>query len=369
MSRVTLPPPVPGTRRVVLHVGAPKSGTTYLQSRLQASARTLAGADVHVPRPRPWDRWNGDPSFRAALDLLGEDWGGPSGHPDGAWSRLVAGLRPGTTVISHEILAGADDDVVRRARADLSGVDLHVVFTARDLGRALPAAWQESIKQGRKWSYGRFLARAQAGRVWFMRALDFPAVLGRWGAELPPENLHLVVVPPRGSAPGLLWERFCAASGIDPALAAAPRDALRRNPSLGVPEVQLLRLLNRRQGDAAHRDPERQYLLVDLIAEGALARRPSPRVVLPPEELPWVQERTAAWAAWARATGVDVVGDLGELEPEVGERFVDPDRLRPRKALEASLDALQVLLEEAVERKVPLRTRLQRRAERAVRPH
>lgn len=364
MSAVT-PTPRPTTRRVVLHVGAPKSGTTYLQSRLQGGARSLARAGVHVPQPRRWERWNGEPSFRAALDLLGEDWGGPPGHAEGAWDRLVAGLRPGTTVISHELLAGAPDDAVRRARADLADCDVHVVFTARDLGRALPAAWQESVKQGRPWKYARFLARAQEGRVWFMRALDFPAVLERWGTGLPRENLHLVVVPDRGAPRDLLWERFCAVLGVPPELAPVPPD-VRGNPSLGVPEVQLLRLLNRRAGGSAHRDPERQYLLTDLVAEGALARRSSPRVVLPPDQLPWVEERATAWADWARRAGIDVVGDLDELRPVSARPWVDPDRLRARKALDASLDALEVLVEEALARKLPLGTRLRRRAERTL---
>lgn len=364
MSAVT-PIARPTTRRVVLHVGAPKSGTTYLQSRLHSGAARLARVGVHVPQPRPWERWNGDPSFRAALDLLGEDWGGPPGHPDGMWDRLVAGLRPGTTVISHELLAGAPEDVVRRARADLADCDVHIVFTARDLGRALPAAWQESVKQGRSWKYARFLARAQVGRVWFMRALDFPAVLERWGQGLPPENLHLVVVPGPGAPRELLWQRFCTVLGVPPDLVPPPPD-VRGNPSLGVPEVQLLRLLNRRAGGSAHRDPERQYLLSDLVAEGALARRSSPRLVLPPDQRPWVEERTRTWTAWAQEAGIDVVGDLEELRPAWAGSWVDPDRLRPRKTLDASLDALEVLLEEALARKLPLATRLRRRAERTL---
>ena len=41
------------TRRVYLHVGAPKTGTTYLQDRLGRNARRLAAHDVHVPRLNP----------------------------------------------------------------------------------------------------------------------------------------------------------------------------------------------------------------------------------------------------------------------------------------------------------------------------
>ena len=55
--------------------------------------------------------------FRAALDLLGQDWGGAPGHAEGAWDAMVRRVRraDGTVVISHEILAR------RQARQDRQG--------------------------------------------------------------------------------------------------------------------------------------------------------------------------------------------------------------------------------------------------------
>ncbi len=75
-------------RKVFLHVGAPKTGTTYVQDRLALNARGLAEHAVHFPNKRLF----ADPTlfhFRAALDLLDQDWGGPSGHarvPGRRWS-------------------------------------------------------------------------------------------------------------------------------------------------------------------------------------------------------------------------------------------------------------------------------------------
>lgn len=174
------------SRRVYLHIGAPKTGTTYLQDRLSLNAKTLAAHDVHFPTTSPLVS-PGLAHFRGALDLLGQDWGGPPGHADGSWESLVRKVkkRTGTVVISHEILAPAAPGQVARAMRDLAGSEIHVVYTARDLGRQLPAAWQESIKQGRRWSYQRFLDRYQKGRTWFHRAFDVPRVLGTWGAGLP----------------------------------------------------------------------------------------------------------------------------------------------------------------------------------------
>ena len=153
------------SRKVYLHIGAPKTGTTYLQDRLSVNAKSLAEHGVHIPTTSALVS-PGLAQFRAALDLLGQDWGGTTGHAAGSWDALVRRVRrrDGTVVISHEILAPATPAQVAQAMRDLAGSEIHVVYTARDLGRQVPAAWQESVKQGRRWKYGRYLSRVVNGR-------------------------------------------------------------------------------------------------------------------------------------------------------------------------------------------------------------
>ena len=165
------------SRKVYLHIGAPKTGTTYVQDRLSLNAKNLARHDVHLPAAPLVD-----PAlfhFRAALDLLDQDWGGPAGHAEGGWQALVRKTRrrSGTVVVSHEILAPAQPHQVARAMRDLAGAEIHVVYSARDLARQVPAAWQESIKQGRSWTYASYLNRMERGKVWFSRAFDLPLSL------------------------------------------------------------------------------------------------------------------------------------------------------------------------------------------------
>ena len=166
----------------------------------------------------------------AALDLLGQDWGGVPGHAEGNWDALVKRVRrkSGTVIVSHEILAPARPEHVARAMADLEGCEVHVVYSARDLARAIPAAWQESIKQGRKWSYRKFVRKIRRGKPWFFRALDLPTVLATWGSGLPPERVHVVTVPHRPESercPATFRGRSCNRSA-DPWSADA--SALRR---------------------------------------------------------------------------------------------------------------------------------------------
>ena len=351
------------SRVVYLHVGAPKTGTTYIQDRLGLNTRSLAQHGVHVPTGSPLV----SPAlfqFRAALDLLGQDWGGEPGHASGAWGTLARKVRrrSGTVIVSHEILAPAAPDRVAKAMADLGDSEVHIVYSARDLARQLPAAWQESIKQGRKWSYRRFLNRSERGGSWFYRAFDLPSVLGTWGAGLPPERIHVLTVP-RSGAPDSdsLWLRFCRACGIDPGW--APVDSDRANRSLGVAETQVVRQLNRRINRATRREAEYDELIREMLAQDQLVRRSSAPVRLPPDRFDWAEAEAERWIEWLGGSGVDVVGDVEELRPQrpaADEKFRDPDKVRAKKQLRTAMDALAAMTQEAASRPDPGRQLVRR---------
>ncbi|WP_432477805.1 hypothetical protein [Nocardioides sp. GXQ0305] len=342
---------------VYLHIGAPKTGTTYLQDMLTRNASALADHDVHFPG-RSALVSPGLFQFRAALDLLGQDWGGAPGHAEGSWEALVRRVRrrTGTVVVSHEILAPAPPDQVARAMADL-GPDVHVVYTARDLGRQVPAAWQESIKQGRRWRYASFVRRMERGRTWFSRAFDLPTVLGRWGAHVPPEHVHLITLPPSGhSRPGDdLWHRFCRVVGIDPAW--APEQSTRSNVSLGVAEAAVLRRLNKQLDRRNRRVAAYDGLVRSMLAEDVLVQGESPRITLPPDAYEWVDRTTSTWLEWIEQAGIDVVGDVEELRPARPETpWRDPDQVSARKRSRVALNALAAMTVEAAKRPDPDQT-------------
>ncbi|CAM3283057.1 hypothetical protein NODU109028_09180 [Nocardioides dubius] len=343
--------------RVFLHIGAPKTGTTYLQDRLARNARRLARHGVHYPGRSVF----GDTSlfhFRAALDVLGADWGGPPGHADGAWEAMLRQVRRrgGTVVISHEILAPAPRERIRKVMADLAEHDVHVVYTARDLARQIPAGWQESIKQGSTWRFARYLRRVEAGGAWFMRAFDLPTVLDHWAEGLPPENVHVITVPGPDAPREELWHRFCSVVGIDPAW--APDDAERVNESMGIEETQVLRRLNRRLvagQPERRRSKEADLLLLQMVQQGGFAGGKR-RIELPPEHYPWAEAQAQRWVDWLAGSGVDVVGDLDDLRPAPpvpGAVWNDPDKPRRRQLARASIAALEAVTLEAARRPVP----------------
>jgi hypothetical protein len=204
------------------------------------------------------------------------------------------------------------------------------VYSARDYAGALASAWQESIKQGRRWSFARFLDLTQKQRGWWYRALDLPAVLAAWSAEVPATRLHVVTVP-RGQ--DLLWERFCEALGAEPSW--GPREPGVANPSLGVVETALLRRLNDTTG-RERADDRRAARITALLQAGGLAERRSPRLSLPPERYAWVRSEADRWTDWLTSHPVQVHGTLPDLlpaPPSATEPWDDPDTVDERDLL------------------------------------
>ena len=335
------------TKRVLLHVGTPKTGTSYLQDVLFRNRRRLADAGIRYPA----DRF--DAHFLAALDLMRLPWGGLETEAIGAWDRLAADVRrwSGTSIVSHEILATASRAQAGRALASLGHDDdaeVHLILSVRDLVRQIPAEWQENVKHRSVISYARFLeqirdpARESRIATWFWGVQEVPDILNRWGHDLPPERIHLVTVPPPGGPRDLLWQRFSATFGLDGL--DLDLEAERANPSLGVPETALVRRINRSVNQVLE-PPDYRPLVRELLAHQTLSHRTrSPRLALPPDVHPWAQQVEASWIEEIEKRGYDVVGDLADLVGAPAGSWTDPDRPPEKLVAGAAVDAIRALL-------------------------
>ncbi|MER7546487.1 hypothetical protein ABTW95_26120 [Spirillospora sp. NPDC127506] len=325
--------PGPGGRPVVyLHIGAAKSGTTFLQNVLWHNRDRLREHGVLYPGR------DDAAHVRAAFDLRETFFRGASDPlVPGAWPDLVAQARawPGTTLISQELFAPALRRHVARALDDLGFADVHLIFTVRDLARQIPAHWQEDVKNRFTTSFSDFTAalrRKDRNSVKVARlfwGLQDPIdVLGRWGEHLPAENVHLVTLPRPGAPRDLLWKRFCHVVGVPPE--SFDLGAPFANPSLGLPEAQLLRRLNASLDQATsdwhfYNDEVKHHLAQDVLG----GRTDSPRIRLPAEDRVWAAEQAAETIRALREAGYDVTGDLEELRPspsaDGGRHPDDPD--------------------------------------------
>ena len=338
-------------QRVVLHVGLPKTGTTYLQALLAGNRDRLRERGVLYPFVRP------GAMFHGAVEVRGSHakFGLAAAEVAGTWRALCDRARsfPGTSVISHEILAGATPEEIAAALAPLAGLEVHVVITARDLGRQATAHWQEEVKLGDTRSFAeferdQFRADTRPGdpdRPHFWHAQDFAGAVRRWSTGVPPERVHLVVCPAPGAPAGRLWQRFADAAGIDPGwLDADVADVA--NASLGTLQIAHLRGLN---AVLRHRLDTRTYNRVVKrgYAEGVLADQAGPRPLAPLALGEVFGPVTGEWLARIRSGPVVVHGDLDELLPVLGgpgdphPDDVDPAALR---ALDPDVTARNLLM-------------------------
>lgn len=331
---------------VFLHIGAPKTGTTYLQNILFANRAALRRAGLLYPGDAVRSQ------FWASQDLREMAFHGHvEAQVSGAWDRMVSEIRSfgGSALIDHEILAAASARQIDRAVAGLDFADVHIVFTARDIARQLPAAWQERIKNRDTLSFRAFLDGVQAGlsgstkRRYFWPVHDVPAILARWSRSLPPARVHLVTLPAAGGDRALLWQRFAGVLGIDPD--GYDTAVSRENRSLTAAEAAVLRALNEELEGAGVPWPVYRSAVKHGLS-GALGAEPrtSPGIELPEDAYAWAMEWTHAAIARLRTAGYDVVGDLDELVPAGRPTGVDPDTVPAEDRAAAATRMLRAML-------------------------
>jgi hypothetical protein len=329
-------------RRVWLHVGCPKTGTSFLQSVLWANRDVIREQGLLLPRSRS-HHW------RASLYVRGAHRGRP--HPwifSLDWHDLVDTVRRarGDVLVSHELFAPATPEQARRAIEAFGGAETHVLVTARDLARQIPAGWQQSIKHGAVHRMDEFVHdvvhHGPAART-FWRMQDLVGLASRWGRHLPAERVHLVTVPPSGVEPTELWRRFASVPGIDPG--SVTLQGARRNDSLGRVEVELMRRVNEGRRDTVSHVAKNHWFK-DLLADEVLAGRPGKEKFALDEDVhTWVVETARNTVETLRRRGYDVAGDLDDLVPPERPERVGLAPTSDEELLVAATETIVALLD------------------------
>lgn len=302
-------------RRAFLHVGTAKSGTSYLQDLWWRHHDALRAQGVLLPGSGRRDHFTAAAVVKgmsAVVETL-------SDREQDAWHRILDETRdwPGDVLVSNEHFADTPAKAADAALAALAAVagEVHVVVTARDLGRVLPSAWQQRVKMGARQPYRRFLGTVRRGEQGqkFWRYQDVPAILALWSTGVPADRVHLVVVPPSGAPRDELWRRTAGVLGID--VTGLDTDARRANDSLGLVEAELLRRVNERL-PRADRTPElTRRVKGTFVPEVLVGSARAEPFVVPAQHAGWIRERSEEIVADLRSSSYDVVGDLDELLP------------------------------------------------------
>jgi hypothetical protein len=344
-----VPPGAGGPGRVFLHIGEPKTGTTFLQQVMWGNRAALKAQGLVLPGHHPQDH------FRASQDLRGIEKldSDPAGSWTGEWDILATQARqaPGTAVISHELFSAADEQQAGRAVAALQPAEVHLVLTVRDMAGLLPAEWQETVKHRNARGWEDWLSDVidtesvapDRQQYWFWRVHDTLAILGRWRQFLPASRMHVITMPPSGTGPEVLWTRFAGLVGVDPA--AADLSCARPNASLGRPEIEFLRRLNQAL-PAEVPDWFYMWTVKEGVAHRALAARPrAGRLVLPTAREAWAKEQGEQLASGLAGGDYDVIGDLDDLRPRPAAGSAASPETAPADAmLDAAVAAAAALV-------------------------
>lgn len=317
-------------REVVLHIGAMKTGTTYVQNLLGANRKALGRQGWDLPR-QPL-------VVRGVRQVLGLTDAGPRAvaKRTPGWEELVEQLRDGPgrgALLSMEFLSYAQSDDVERILGSLGGLDPTIVLTVRDATGAIPSQWQ-SLTRNRGlagWpdfavavrSDGRGPRATRRPYRAFERTQGIVRMLETWSAAVPPDRLYVVTVPRSPAPRDLLWQRLLSVVGADPAQTQT-EDVVFGNPRLGYGSCELIRRLNA----SGLRDvpPSAYRRAVRFVARNHLlplrTEESEPRLDAATAEHAAVLNARAREAATRYAT---VIGDLADLPVTVDpERAVDP---------------------------------------------
>jgi len=307
----------PLARRAYVHAGLPKTGTSFLQSTFWSSRDALAAAGLHLLMDKHADHFHATLALR---DVLDEAMDPPRAFT--ALDRLVEAIDTaddGDVFFSQEALAGATVEQAQRLVDLLSGFDVHVILTARDLARQISSGWQQRIQGRQVHSFTDFLTAVEARAPLaddFWLNQDLVAIAARWSCAVSAERVHVVTVPPPGSDRDVLLRRFCAVVEVDPEITTTVEAS--SNESLGLVQAELLRRVSLALGDtlphvrAGFGRVGKRYL-----AHGILAPQGGRPPVLPQSLADWCEKTSADVIEQLRSAGYPVSGDLHDLLPTV----------------------------------------------------
>ena len=333
-------------RRVFVHIGLPKTGTSYLQTIAWSHRDELREAGMLLPgRERRDHLWSSlevreDPSLRRR-----------NPRAPAAWTVLREQIAEfdGDALISHEFFCSASREQAERMVAALAPAEVHVVVTAREPLGLFTSSWQEHLKNKGTTPIGDYSRTVSDDPtvVWNWRALDLGLVLERWGPVVAAERVHVIAPPDRDQPRIELWRRFCSVLGID---VEVTEDSGFANSSMGVAEAETLRRVN--EGlDGFDRALDRGVWIRSFLADDLLVPRRGDPFWPGEDQVADCRRRGDAAVALVRREGYDVVGDLDSLTvpADLPERR-HPDSVTDTEVAEVAVDLVGRMLAEVRER-------------------
>lgn len=145
-------------RRLIIHPGFHKSGTTALQESFALNRGLLRERGIYYPHIGT------KAHHRVAWALTQRPWGwskrGGERTPPKHWDRMVSRIKnakEATVILSSEFFSELEGEQIRKIRSDIKGREIEVLFTLRPLAKLLPSSYQQYLKYGIKAKYDEWL--------------------------------------------------------------------------------------------------------------------------------------------------------------------------------------------------------------------
>ncbi|WP_062466093.1 hypothetical protein [Demequina maris] len=341
MSDHPLAPIPSGT--VLLHIGAPKTGTTALQEAAAAQRGQLRDEGILYPGRRVNHR---DP----AASLLGHAVPGSGGVivPPEVGRAMVDELGQGgwtRALVSAERFALGKRHQVEAA-LDALGDDVHVLLSLRNMYSYALSMWQQRVKNGEHRGIAEWMKEATSdGRTLRLPGSGlFPegdgyTLVSRWATAVGPDRMTVLVVDPRD--PGTIFRTV-------ESLLDLPDGFFRTgsaNRSLSAVEVELVRAVaaNLAEVPASDRATVRHLMLNGVsggIVRGREPHRGEGRIAFPDEAVAGVDRATRRLVQSIEDSGVRVVGSIEALSEPPSPGSGMPDELPAELPTDLALAAL-----------------------------
>ncbi len=235
-------------KKVFIHVGFHKTGTTAIQESLFVNSKALKVLGT------TYARTGKKTAHRAAWALSGKTWGwkdrGGVKTPISEWQKLLwkIKLRKSQVVISSEFFSELSDEHLSKLALDLKGMDVQIIFTIRPFSKMLSSSYQQYLKYGLKASYEEWLrdifAVPNKSKLSpsFWKRHNHAKVIARWQRTFGSQNIHLIVVDE--NEPDHLYRSFEEVLKL-PTQTLNTVNSAGSNRSLSHAEISLLLAINR----------------------------------------------------------------------------------------------------------------------------
>ncbi len=328
------------TGKVFLHVGLPKTGTTYLQKALWLNKDVLGEAGLLLPGRHQRRH------LLSSLDILeAPTLDKRPGNTESPWADLVAESLawPGDVLITHEFFGSASSEQVRRAVEAFPDAEVHVIVTARAMLDLGISRWQEWVRNGGRRPIDSYPPRKRYDPAdeWGWGSFDLADVLTRWGSVVPHERIHVLPMTPGGSDPTELLRRLLTVVGHGDVAVEMPEQ--RANTSLGIVETELLRRINPLlTGFSSATD--RGIWIRGFLASSQIMATTGEKFRPDKETIKELTERGERAVAMLRTGEYDVVGDLALLGPSDVSSRRHPSEVSEAEQLDSAVRVIAALM-------------------------